>query len=134
MGITYKSKFVDGWYQQGRAAGEAEGKAQGIAQGEAMTRAMITCASIVSACALAALLVPAIRHAGTPAHDPPDTKRVWGPRRAPVALSAMVSADMAPTHRRDRLLAAGELLMARSRRSWKRRCSLAVSPVDTERK
>ena len=25
MGITYKSKFVDGWYQQGRAAGEAEG-------------------------------------------------------------------------------------------------------------
>jgi hypothetical protein len=35
MGITYKSKFVDGWYQQGRAAGEAEGKAQGEARGEA---------------------------------------------------------------------------------------------------
>jgi hypothetical protein len=35
MGITYKSKFVDGWYQQGRAVGEAEGKAQGEAQGEA---------------------------------------------------------------------------------------------------
>jgi hypothetical protein len=39
MGITYKSKFVDGWYRQGRAAGEAEGIAQGIAQGEARTRA-----------------------------------------------------------------------------------------------
>jgi hypothetical protein len=35
MGITYKSKFVDGWYQQGRAAGQAEGKAQGEARGEA---------------------------------------------------------------------------------------------------
>ncbi len=35
MGITYKSKFVDGWYQQGRAAGEAEGIAQGEARGEA---------------------------------------------------------------------------------------------------
>ena len=39
MGITYKSKFVDGWYQQGCAVGEAkgkaEGKAEGIAQGEA---------------------------------------------------------------------------------------------------
>jgi hypothetical protein len=32
MGITYKSKFVDGWYQQGRAAGEAEGIAQGEAK------------------------------------------------------------------------------------------------------
>jgi hypothetical protein len=39
MGITYKSKFVDGWYQQGRAAGEAKGKAEGIAEGEARTRA-----------------------------------------------------------------------------------------------
>ena len=38
MGITYKSKFVDGWYQQGRAVGEAEGKAQGIAEGAATTR------------------------------------------------------------------------------------------------
>ncbi len=35
MGITYKSKFVDGWYQQGRAAGEAQGVAEGKAQGEA---------------------------------------------------------------------------------------------------
>jgi hypothetical protein len=35
MGITYKSKFVDGWYQQGRAAGEAEGNARGEARGEA---------------------------------------------------------------------------------------------------
>ena len=35
MGITYKSKFVDGWYQQGRAEGEADGMAEGIAQGEA---------------------------------------------------------------------------------------------------
>jgi hypothetical protein len=34
MGITYKSKFVDGWYQQGRAAGEAKGMAEGIARGE----------------------------------------------------------------------------------------------------
>jgi hypothetical protein len=39
MGITYKSKSVDGWYQQGRAAGEAKGKAEGIAEGEARTRA-----------------------------------------------------------------------------------------------
>lgn len=39
MGITYKSKFVDGWYQQGRAAGEAEGKAEGIAEGEARGKA-----------------------------------------------------------------------------------------------
>lgn len=39
MGITYKSKFVDGWYQQGRAAGEAKGIGQGIAQGEVRTRA-----------------------------------------------------------------------------------------------
>jgi hypothetical protein len=39
MGITYKSKFVDGWYQQGRAAGEAEGKAEGEARGKARTRA-----------------------------------------------------------------------------------------------
>jgi hypothetical protein len=38
MGITYKSKFVDGWYQQGRAAGEAEGKALGETQGEAKAR------------------------------------------------------------------------------------------------
>ena len=29
MGITYKSKFVDGWFQQGRAVGEAEGRAEG---------------------------------------------------------------------------------------------------------
>ena len=35
MGITYKSKFVDGWYQQGRAAGAAEGIAHGEARGEA---------------------------------------------------------------------------------------------------
>jgi hypothetical protein len=35
MGITYKSKFVDGWYQQGCAVGEAKGKAEGIAEGEA---------------------------------------------------------------------------------------------------
>ncbi len=35
MGITYKSKFVDGWYQQGVAAGEARGIAQGEARGEA---------------------------------------------------------------------------------------------------
>jgi hypothetical protein len=35
MGITYKSKFVDGWYQQGRAAGEAKGMAEGFSQGEA---------------------------------------------------------------------------------------------------
>jgi hypothetical protein len=33
MGVTYKSKFVEGWYQQGRAAGTAEGKAEGIAEG-----------------------------------------------------------------------------------------------------
>jgi hypothetical protein len=39
MGITYKSKFVDGWYQQGRAAGEAEGKARGKARGEAQGEA-----------------------------------------------------------------------------------------------
>ena len=38
MGITYKSKFVDGWYQQGVAAGEARGVAQGEAQGAARTR------------------------------------------------------------------------------------------------
>ena len=35
MGITYKSKFVDGWYQQGVAAGEARGIAQGEARGAA---------------------------------------------------------------------------------------------------
>ena len=35
MGITYKSKFVDGWYQRGVAAG----KAQGIAEGEVRGRA-----------------------------------------------------------------------------------------------
>jgi hypothetical protein len=35
MGITYKSKFVGGWYQQGRVAGEA----QGVAVGEARARA-----------------------------------------------------------------------------------------------
>jgi hypothetical protein len=39
MGITYKSKFVDGWYQQGRAAGEAKGEARGEARGAARTRA-----------------------------------------------------------------------------------------------
>jgi hypothetical protein len=33
MGITYKSKFVDGWYQQGCAVGEAKGKAEGKAEG-----------------------------------------------------------------------------------------------------
>jgi hypothetical protein len=32
MGITYKSEFVDGWYQQGRAAGEAQGEARGEAK------------------------------------------------------------------------------------------------------
>jgi hypothetical protein len=37
MSISYKSKFVDGWYQQGRAAGEA----QGMAQGEARARAAL---------------------------------------------------------------------------------------------
>jgi hypothetical protein len=35
MGITYKSKFVDGWYQQGVTVGEARGIAQGEARGEA---------------------------------------------------------------------------------------------------
>jgi hypothetical protein len=35
MGITYKSKFVDGWYQQGRAAGEAQGEARGEAKARA---------------------------------------------------------------------------------------------------
>jgi hypothetical protein len=39
MGITYKSRFVDGWYQQGRAAGEAQGEARGEARGEAKARA-----------------------------------------------------------------------------------------------
>ena len=42
MGITDKSKFVDGWYQQGRAEGEADGMAEGregIAQGKAEARA-----------------------------------------------------------------------------------------------
>ena len=39
MGITYKSKFVDGWYQQGCAAGEAKGEARGEARGAARTRA-----------------------------------------------------------------------------------------------
>jgi hypothetical protein len=34
MGITYKSKFVDGWYQEGRAVGEAEGEARGEARGK----------------------------------------------------------------------------------------------------
>jgi hypothetical protein len=38
MGITYKSKFVDGWYQQGVTAGEARGIAQGEARGAARTR------------------------------------------------------------------------------------------------
>ena len=36
MGITYKSKFVDGWYQQGRATGRrkaGQGRAQGMAWG-----------------------------------------------------------------------------------------------------
>jgi hypothetical protein len=35
------------------------------------TGAVITCASIVSACALAAVLVPAIRHASAPTHTSP---------------------------------------------------------------
>jgi hypothetical protein len=39
MGITCKSKFADGWYQQGRAAGEAQGEARGEAKGEARVRA-----------------------------------------------------------------------------------------------
>ena len=39
MGITYKSKFVDGWYQQGCVVGEAKGKAEGIAEGAARARA-----------------------------------------------------------------------------------------------
>jgi hypothetical protein len=34
-GITYKSKFVHGWYQAGFAVGEAEGKARGSARGQA---------------------------------------------------------------------------------------------------
>ena len=38
MGITYKSKFVDGWYQQGVTAGEARGISQGEARGEARGR------------------------------------------------------------------------------------------------
>jgi hypothetical protein len=29
IGITCKSRFVDGWYRQGRAAGEAQGEARG---------------------------------------------------------------------------------------------------------
>jgi hypothetical protein len=39
MGITYQSKFVDGWYQQGVAVGAAEGIAEGEARGAARTRA-----------------------------------------------------------------------------------------------
>jgi hypothetical protein len=39
-----------------------------IAHAASAAGAMITCASVVSACALAALLVPAIRHASAPAH------------------------------------------------------------------
>jgi hypothetical protein len=46
-GITYKSKFVDGWYQQGRAAGEAKGKAEGIAKGEARGAARTRAEDIV---------------------------------------------------------------------------------------
>jgi len=42
-----------------------------VAHAASATGAMITCASVVSACALAALLVPAIRHASAPAHAPP---------------------------------------------------------------
>jgi hypothetical protein len=38
MAISYKSKFVDGWYQQGVAAGKEEGEAEGEARGEARTR------------------------------------------------------------------------------------------------
>jgi hypothetical protein len=34
-GITYKSKFVDGWYQAGFAVGKAGGKARGFARGQA---------------------------------------------------------------------------------------------------
>jgi hypothetical protein len=39
MAISYKSKFVDGWYQQGVAVGEAQGEVRGEARGEARTRA-----------------------------------------------------------------------------------------------
>lgn len=39
MAISYKSQFVEGWYQQGVTAGKAEGKEEGKAEGEARTRA-----------------------------------------------------------------------------------------------
>ena len=42
-----------------------------VAHAASATGVMITCASVVSACALAALLVPAIRHASAPARAPP---------------------------------------------------------------
>ena len=35
MAISYKSQFVEGWYQQGYAVGLAEGIAQGKAKGRA---------------------------------------------------------------------------------------------------
>jgi hypothetical protein len=39
MAISYKSQFVEGWYQQGVTAGKEEGEAEGEARGEARTRA-----------------------------------------------------------------------------------------------
>lgn len=38
MAISYRSKFIDGWIEQGQAIGKAEGKAEGEAAGEARTR------------------------------------------------------------------------------------------------
>jgi hypothetical protein len=39
MSISYKSKFIDGWVEQGEAIGEARGRAEGEVEGEARTKA-----------------------------------------------------------------------------------------------
>ncbi|HET9080241.1 MAG TPA: hypothetical protein VFO01_06965 [Trebonia sp.] len=39
MAISYRDEFVDGWYEQGVAAGEARGEARGKARGKAEGRA-----------------------------------------------------------------------------------------------
>jgi MFS family permease len=44
-----------------------------VANATSATGAMITCASVVAACALVALLVPTIRHLTTPGVSPPET-------------------------------------------------------------
>jgi hypothetical protein len=93
MGITYKSKFVDGWYQQGRAAGEAEGKAEGIAEGEARGKARTRAEDILRILKSRGLSPTRAERELIDSCDDLDRLDIWFDRSLTVMTVAMVFED-----------------------------------------